>query len=197
MNRNLVCTFAFAVIVCSAPSTLADDKVPDSEYYPLKVGTTWDCKAAGQTAKVRVARHEKFGDKMCAVVEMEIGGAVVSSEYISVEKNGLYRHSLDGKKLDPPVKFLPLPPKDGDTWKAETKFAGQDLKAEFKTSFDDVKVAAGNYTKALLVTSAVELLGQKSKNKAWYAKGVGMVRAEMEIGGQIVVIEMEKFTPAK
>jgi hypothetical protein len=196
MNRYLVYSFALAVLIIPVRSARADDGL-DCEYYPLKVGTSWECKAMGQAAAVKVAKHEKFAGVMCALVETSIGGNVVASEHISVGKDGLYRHSFGGQKVDPPVKFIQLPMKDGDTWKSDTKLNGQDLKSEFKLGFEDVTVAAGKFEKAAVVTANSEIMGQKLVAKVWYGKGVGMVRTELEIAGNKVEIELEKFIPAK
>src|SRR5688500_12515474 len=55
-----------SLFVLAAPA-----RADDADYYPLKVGTRWTYRVAGQGAKlvVTAAREEKVGDQACVRLE--------------------------------------------------------------------------------------------------------------------------------
>src|SRR5262245_55780639 len=121
MKHRYVPLLALALLFTPAATLLSQDKVKESEYYPLKVGTTWGGRAAGAAATVRAAKQEKVGDVLCSLLETEAGGKVVATEHVAVGDDGLYRYTMLGQKVDPAVRFLKLPPKKGDTWRVASK----------------------------------------------------------------------------
>jgi hypothetical protein len=197
MNFRISSVFILGLMVAANLSLRADDNTLKSDYYPLKVGTTWQCKTMGQSVSMRVAKHEMYDGKMCALIESVVNENVVAAEHISVGKDGVYRHSIAGMKAEPAVKILTLNPKNGDNWKQDFKINGQEGKIDCKVTMEDVTVAAGTYKSAALVTTEMEVMGQKVQAKVWYAKGVGMVRTKLEVGGNEIDIELEKFTEGK
>src|SRR5688572_2890199 len=78
------------------------DEFKESAYYPLQVGNTWNYKLGEMKFTMKVAKHEKVGESMCARVEMSIAGKVQAYEHIAVTAEGLYRHTFEGKKAEPP-----------------------------------------------------------------------------------------------
>ncbi len=197
MKSRWLSGLLFGVAIACAPAVFAEDKVADAEYFPLKVGTTWEYKAGGQTITVRVAKHEKIDNVPCALLETVVNGNVITTEHISADKDGVYRHSLGGQKAEPAVKFVKLPIKKGESWKVESKLMGQELKANFKEGEDQVKVPAGTYKNALTVSGDMEAMGQKMDLTQWYAKGIGMVKTVITVGGNKIEMELDKFTPGK
>jgi hypothetical protein len=188
-----VIALAFTLIV--ALPARAD--VKDADYYPLKVGTTWEYKAMGQTITIKVAKHEKYNGEMCALLETSAMGRVVASEHISVQKDGVFRHSMAGQKADPAVRFLKIPFKDAETWKVESKIGGQNLKVSYTYGKEKVTVPAGKYDAIYTKTSEFEAGGQKVSAQIWYAKGVGMVKTVMKLANFTVTLELSKFTAGK
>src|SRR5206468_2595284 len=127
-----------------------------SEYFPLKVGTTWTYETNGQEIEMTVAKHEKFGDVTCARLETKLNGKVLASEHVTVQKDGVYRHAIQGQAIKPPIRILKLPCKAGDTWKVESKAGNEALKVEFTLEQGEVKVPAGKYKAFLTKTSRFE-----------------------------------------
>src|SRR5262245_57375242 len=91
----------------------AQEKIAESPYYPLKVGTAWHYRAGDKKTIVRVVKHEKVGDTLCALLETERDGTVGAREHIGVKEDGIYRFTGDGVRAEPPVCVLKLPPKKG------------------------------------------------------------------------------------
>lgn len=117
-------------------------------------------------------------------------------EHVSATKSGLFRHSFEGKEAKPAIEFLKLPPKSGETWKVESKIDDQPLKGSFKTGEEEVKVPAGSYKTVSVTGTDLEANGVKLTLKYNFADKVGMVRQQLDVAGQKVAIELEKYEPA-
>jgi hypothetical protein len=124
------------------------------------------------------------------------GKQTLSFENIQVTKDGVYRLAFEGNKADPPVKFLALPPKDGDSWKVDSKIGKETLKGTFKMGkADKLKVGDKEYDTVYTESDDLDANGMKVTFKTYFAKGVGMVKQEIKIGQQEVVIELVNFEP--
>jgi hypothetical protein len=210
------------LLALAAPAR-AQEKMPRTPNYPLQVGAAWNYKAGDNRFTVRVAKYEKVGEKASGVlaarlevvvgkkvrayehvgvtpegvVRYSVGKKVRAYEHVGVTPGGVVRYSLEGKEAKPPVLFLKLPPKEGETWRVESRVAGQLLKGAFKGGEEEVKVPAGTY-KAVTVTSQdLEVNGVKTKVVCYYAEDVGLVKQVQEMAGRKVVIELEKYEPGK
>jgi hypothetical protein len=197
MKRLPLRLLVLALFLAGAASLSGQEQVKDSEYYPLKVGTTWTYRAGDKQITAKVAKHEKIGDTMCARIETSFGGKVLATEHVSVGKDGLLRHTALDQPAEPPVRFFPLPFKKGDTWKIESKVAGQTVKATFVTDEVEVTVPAGKFQAAMVRTDDFSVGEQKLGMTNWYAKGVGVVKTVTKVGGKDIAVELEKYEPAK
>lgn len=199
MKRFAVVAVAVVLSAASLPAR-AEDKMLESPYYPLQVGNSWTY--TGQNAGVKmtitnkVAKHEKVGDTLCARLEYEVDGKVVGHEHLAVQKDGIYRYSMNGQTLDKPIKILTLPPKKGDTWDIAVSVNGTKLTGKGSVTEEKVEVKAGKYD---TVVSIMTLEAEKMKVEATnhYAKDVGLVKTSAKNMGFEVVLELEKFTPGK
>ncbi|MBI3827901.1 MAG: hypothetical protein HY291_00185 [Planctomycetes bacterium] len=186
-----------AVIIDRIENSDEEGLLNTSEYYPLKVGTTWEYKTATQTLTAKVEAHEKVGDRLCAKVVTYLNGNPATAENISVRKDGIYRLAYNGQVVKPAVKVLPLPAKAGDEWKIDSIVLGQNLTGNYKTSEEKgVKVEGGTFDTMAIASDDTEAGGVKISQKMYFAKNVGMVKQTMNLNGQAIAIELSKFTPA-
>ena len=176
------------------------DKMDESAYYPLKLNNVWNYKLGDNTKfRLKAVKDEQYEGKPSVRVEMiGDGDKPLSYENIEVKQDGVYRLGFEGNKADPPVQFLKLPFKDGETWKVDSKIGKETLKGSFKMGKEEkVKVPAGEYDCIYTESDDLDANGMKVSFKTYFAKGVGMVKQTIKIGQQEVVIELEKFEPAK
>lgn len=198
MNLRLISLVVVLVLLAGNASLTGQETIKDSEYYPLKVGSKWTYVAGGEKKiTVTVAKHEKLGEVMCARLETAVDGKVVGAEHIALGKDGLFRHSVFGLTADPPVLFLKLPPKKGETWKVETKVGGLAVTGTYTSDEAEITVPAGKYKTVVARTDDFTAGDQKLEITTYFAKGIGMVKSVNKIGGNDVVLELEKFEPAK
>jgi hypothetical protein len=191
--------FALPLLLVLGPAAHAADK-EQTPYFPLKVGDSWDYRMGDSKFTLKVAKFEDVDKQSCARVEMTVGGKLTSYDLIAVKADGVYRFASEGNKADPPVCFLKLPPKKDETWKVESSVAGMGkLTGTFKSGeVDELKVGDKKYEKVITVSSDDLVAGgQKISVTYYFAKDVGMVKQTLSVNGQQVVIELDKFEPAK
>lgn len=210
--------FVGVLLVCLAASagSAAEVKWTETPYYPLQVGTTWHYKAGEGKITVRVTKHEKVGETLCARLEVTRDGKAVGSQHLAVTAEGVYCHDLtfrtpndpaSGKEGErevtqtptPPTCLLKLPPKKDERWKVDSKGKeGKIFQAVFQVGEEDVTVPAGTYEKAIRVTSVdLEVNGLRPNIITHYASGVGMVKQVIKEGNVRTEIVLEKFEPGK
>jgi hypothetical protein len=196
MKLTIVPIAGLMLLVALADAPAADDKVKESPFYPMKIGTKWHYQIAMNKFVMQVKKHEKIGDATYAVLEASADGKALNTEYFGVRSDGIYRFSMQGKKLDKPYCILKLPPKKGATWKAEFKISGELHKGTFVSGEEEVTVPAGKF-QAVTAFSQGFLQPDKKKitYKYWFAEKVGLVKQTTDIGDNITMIgmELEKF----
>jgi hypothetical protein len=209
MSR-LLCVLALSPLLWLAaqPCFSADDKVGTSTYFPLEVGTTWTYRVGEARFKVKVTKHEKIGDVMAA--KLETYGdkdklisnehvAVVEDKKSSVAPYQVVRVATNGERLTPPVPFLRLPPKKDAPWTFASKVGGKDVKGTFEVTATDqtVQVPAGSYRTVVVQGKNLEVVGNKLDLTYQFAENVGLVKQEMKLAGQTIVVELEKYEKPK
>jgi hypothetical protein len=171
----------------------------DTPYFPLKVGTKWEYQAGGKKIVVEVKAHEKVEGEMCARLETDSGG-VVLTEHLAVKDGFVIRVQANGQKIDPPFKVLKVPVKADETWTNNSKAQGFDITATLKVSEDKkLKVLTKDYDTFKVEASAMKVGNQEAKMTSWFDKEMGMVKQTFALpgAGVDVTLELEKFTAGK
>jgi phage pi2 protein 07 len=182
-----------------------DDKKDDKKganLYPLAKGTKWEftVQVMGNeleaTQEVTEVSEPKKGERAIATIATSVGGQNLTEE-MSADDKAVYRHAMQGQKLDTPIVAIKYPVKAGTKWTEKLKMMGQDVEADFETKKEEkVKVAAGEYT-AVPVEMTIKVGGQTVTATNWYADGVGIVKQEMDLGAFKMTMELKKYTAGK
>jgi hypothetical protein len=209
MKPFLRLLLAFPLLVFAATELAAQAKLRETPYYPLRVGTIWHYRAGDGKFTIQVARHEKVGETLCAVLETKRNGKVVGSEHLAVASDGIYRHTLtlpsssakpENEKnqltIKPPLLLLKLPPEEGDSWKIGSKADDKTFRGSFEVGEQEITVPAGTYKTTRVTSQDLEVNALKAGITTFYAEGVGMVKQIIEVGDVKVEIELEKFIVA-
>jgi hypothetical protein len=192
MNRLTVWFGLTLVIGFAGQSSLAGDKkaLEGVEYFPLKVGTTWEYLVNGKHIVVKVGAHEKVGEVFCARLDTFMDGVVVT-EHLAVKRGpgdtreGLYRVFANGQRVEPPFLILYVNAKSGDKW------------GKMTCREDKIKVGGKDYTTLLVASQGLKISNQDVEMKTWFDKNVGIVKQvylqpDLDLN---VTLELEKFTP--
>jgi len=202
MLRGLL---VFPLLLAAGVELAAQDKLKETPFYPLQVGAVWHYRAGDGKFTIRVVKHEKVGDTLCALLETKRDGKVVGSEHLAVAADGVYRHDLTvalpksdaspaTQRMKPPILVLKLPPKKGDAWKVDSKSDGKTFRGAFRVEEQEITVPAGKYKTFRVRSQDLEVNALKATITTHFAEGVGMVKQVIEIGdARAAVIELEKF----
>ena len=191
---------ALALLLVLGTAGRTADKAPQTPYFPLKVGASWNYRMGDTKFTLKVAEIKDVDKQPCARVEMLVGDKPHSYDLIAVKDDGVYRYVTDGNKADPPVCFLKLPPKKDETWKVESAVLGMGkLTGTFKSGeVEELKIGDKKYEKVITVTGNDLMAGgQRITVTYYFAKDVGMVKQTLSVNGQQAVIELEKFEAGK
>jgi hypothetical protein len=175
----------------------AKEKAQDSAYYPLKVGAAWVYRAGDRTVTVRVVKYEPVGEVSCARLEADLEAGVKLVEHVAAGADGVYRYQANGKKIDPPLCVLKLPPKAGESWKVDSAVDSTRLQGTFSLGQADVAVPAGKYKAITVASTDYEIALQKAPFTNWYAAGVGLVKQRVQVQGREMVLELERYEVPK
>jgi hypothetical protein len=173
------------------------EKAKDSAYYPLKAGTAWVYRAGDRTVTVRLVKFEPVGDVSCARLEADLGTGMKLVEHVAVGADGVYRYQANGKKIDPPLCVLKLPPKAGESWKVDSTVDSTRLRGTFSLGHEDVAVPAGKYKAVTVASTDYEIALQKAPFTNWYAAGVGLVKQRVQVEGREMVLELKSYEVPK
>ncbi|MBX3444145.1 MAG: hypothetical protein KF774_17210 [Planctomyces sp.] len=160
------------------------------EVYPLGVGREWTFQSGPAELHERVTKHELIGEELCARVETTLNNRIVSYEHIAVRDDGVYRVAIAGKPIEPPLRFIMLPARAGDTWKVDSQIVGQSVRGEFKTDVQTVKIG-GEEVSALVVDGRNFRAGDNEiAFKYFFVPQVGKAKQIVETNGQTVTLEL-------
>jgi hypothetical protein len=189
---------ALYLLLLIVPAVSAQEKLSIKEetpYFPLKEGSVWTYSISGRTFTKKVVGFEKSGDDVCARLEMRRGKDLVSSELMTVRKDGVYRVEFSGKKCTPPVCLLKLPIKKDETWKFDTKVGESETKGSFKLGeARSVKVKGTTY-EAVTVTGDMKVDNQNATVTYYFAEKFGLVKYTLVLGTITVEQDLEKYEP--
>lgn len=193
-----------------------------TKYFPLKVGNRWtyvarhgkdDNPKADQKKTVVIAVEREFPfvrkimtdakdkDKVKAVTNTGFvlkmtSGPNSKEEYIAVLEDGVYRTRIQNAEITPPLCILKLG--DIGKWTVNSKSGNATVKGTFTLKNTSVKVPAGDFDKAVLVSFTNGLVGDELvENDCWYVEKIGMVKQRVVQKEHEVVLELEKYELAK
>lgn len=202
MPRRIL--FCLAVSLCpalaqSAPKPKGDDK--PVLYLPVTVGDKrmYESSQNGKTGEMSewVTAVETKGGMTVVSFSREEGGPALYQYGASAD--GMFRVSSVGVVYDPPYRLLKLPPKEGETWEAESPATSGEPARKFKYTTgkeEEVEVPAGKF-KAIRVEMETEINGLVLRTTYWHAPAVGIVRiVSYEKRGDRVQV-LKSFTPGK
>ena len=188
------------VVAGTSASPVPKPRIKESElYYPTRVGTKWveEHESRGEVHAV-ITKSEIKGDSRHVHVAYSFkDGTQCSTLRIAVSERGVYRLAVNDQIDTPPVCWLKLPFKHGDSWDS---FGFHHVVGRP----EEIQVPAGKYPAIPVELSSSLLCGQMAdggghglaglrfSSTRWFAPGVGMIR---QVNGADFV--MKSFTPVK
>jgi hypothetical protein len=184
-----------------------------SELYPLGDGYQWRYKATVNDAPtqqvVMTAEKPELYEHKFTVDKKEVPDTAVRYhlkivsgkkelfEQVAVFNDGVYRLSTADKDITPPLRFLKLPVKEGESWTWKATSENVPLTGTFTCERDKVKVPAGEFDALRVSCPDFQLGAEKMGLDYWFAKDVGIVKQRVRVGKSDVTLELEDFKPGK
>jgi hypothetical protein len=188
--------------------------------FPLSVGSSWTYIVRGgkdspkdekKTVEVEIEREEPYlrkkkdGEgkeverKYVGYIMKMTSGAKTLMDHVVVLEDGVYRIYASKTPIDPPTPispplcFIKLVDKTR-TWDVDCKRGNISIKGTYSIEADSVKVPAGKYEKAFLVSYTNNKTGEERiEVQTWYVLDVGMVKQRINERGNEIVLELEKY----
>jgi hypothetical protein len=203
------------LFVAGAGSVFAQPQLQITDLFPLKVGTVtghgnrWTYLASNPSAEgpakdeakkivvVEVEREEVYQKSVGFILKMTSGGKT-TRDHVVVLPDGVHRVHAAGTPINPPLCFFKLGPAAGLGWQADSKSGNTTIKGNFTVKQIAVTVPGGKFDKAFLISFTNEKNGEERVEiDNWYVSGIGMVRQRVKAKGHEIVLELEKYEPAK
>jgi hypothetical protein len=152
-------------------------------YFPTQVGTKFAYKDQSgddfQSAATITGADTKDGVTTVSVEWVHFNkqdGKRLLKEKLAVSAKGVFRVSLNGTELTPPLCLLKLPVKKDDKW--DTSFTSDGVKSEGRAvagESQEVKTPAGKFT-VVPVHYEYTIEKQTRRMTRWFAPQVGVVQ---------------------
>lgn len=156
-----------------------------NDFYPLEDGSLWKYKDSNNKTIVKKAvREEKLGYYPSVLLEVSEGKTLLSSEYIGVTNEGVFRFALDGKRFNQGALLLKDKPKVGDKWPIILDLDAGKLATEVKVTEEEVAVPFGKFKCFVTTTVSKDEKGIQYILKNFYAQKVGLVKLTIEKAGK-------------
>jgi hypothetical protein len=204
-NRLLLLAVAALAVVpfLAGPMRGQDKKGTDypSEWFPLKVGATkvYLGSDGKERSTVSVEKAENFRWKLKdKTSDLIVGYALKTTsgdkmliEDVFVAPDGIYRRSAAGKEINPPIRILKLPPKEGDTWNVDSESESVRLVGSFSVEKATIDLPGRGPTETFLVTANDFYAGkEKIDMKTWFAYNLGIVKQHVKVSKFELSMEM-------
>jgi len=187
------------------PTEKPEPKKVSRDFFPYKTGAKWyynvDVNFGQKHLHIiqHLAKIESIDGVKLARMESTLpNGVVTANEHLGVTDRGLFRHRFNGMEIEPPLCLFKLPPRIGETWEMDAKSGGKQMKVKAVVGRERVRVPAGKFT---CFTCKIDTEIPPSEVRVttifWFAPGVGIVKQAADVGGVLMVYELEKFEPGK
>jgi hypothetical protein len=191
--------FIFAATLVGAPESKKEKpKGKTPNYYPLEEGNEWKFRITVNdnvdTITTRIAKVENINGEKLSRLEPSKGEI---TEHLSQTEKGVFRNRLNGVEVSPALMLLPYPVKVGAKWAGEITVQKKKLEYTGVIEAEEmVDVPAGKF-KTLRVVLKLEENGTEVITTYWFAKDVGFVKQRVEVGGNDILLELEKHQGKK
>jgi hypothetical protein len=200
--------FGLFLAACTALGQTSAEKLTiyKTEYFPLHVGNEWNYKvkvgdAQWQALQIAVDHEEIFlfktvkdkKEKETPIKRYRLkatSGSKELTEYVAILSDGVYKFTVAGKEIVPPLPILKLP--KFDSWKVDSVSENAPLVGKFACVDETVEVPAGKFTAKHVSAHDFQFDSKKMTLEFWFAENVGIVKQHTTIGNNDTLMELEK-----
>jgi hypothetical protein len=192
--RRTIIPFALLIAFAAMPAG-AQEEFKTSELFPVLPYNVWTYRIQGQEDKLTVSVFdfkEKSGDRIYRF-EGRLRNQTVSSEHLSIRKDGVYRIRHDNMEIEPALLICPSSPVKGKTWKSVYKINDKKTTVTYECDTEEIIDRKNNKVKALVIRAHISEEKGEITNTCWYIPKDGLVKQVIEEGDSKIVLELENY----
>src|SRR5260370_31301761 len=194
-GRLALCMRALVVLGTSTGRSQEMDEM----FFPLKLGSKWTYRSGEEKVVVQVGKAEeleitrdKKKDKVKGFNLKIVTGGRELTDQVAVLPDGVYRFSVAGKPIIPPLCILKFPIKKGATWTIDSVCKDIPFKGTF--TCDEAEIAVPAFSnKFRAVTTSFK--NEKMSIEYFFAPKFGLVKQRLQAGDYKELLELEKYEP--
>lgn len=169
---------------------------PANALFPLEVGSRWTYAAGPYELEEEVTQIDVVDGEPCARVETRVNGKAVAYEHLAHRADGIYRVTIGGERVVPPLCFLKFPVKRQTPWQVTSEVGGEQISGQFTADVTRLKVPAGEYQAVVVHGTNFQSETGPLEFKYYFAPGIGKVKQVISASGKSAELELKKYQPA-
>lgn len=164
-----------------------------SPLLPLKIGNRWTYQGVDPKEKivVTVERMEPIRrrtgtgglESLESYILKTTNGDKSQHEQLYVSEDGIYRYSLGGKEIVPPLKIMSVKPTVGETWNCDSLSENTPLKGQFVVESKTVELPTlGKQAAWVSKTKDFTVGDHKLESMYCWVPNIGIVQQHIKVG---------------
>lgn len=183
------CLFALLSLQAAPPQS--------AEIYPLAIGNKWTFQAGPIELVEEIVAIDEVKGERCARLETRVNGKQTATEHIVVRPDGVYRVSIAGFNVVPPLCFLKLSSPTSTGWEVDSKVEGVPITGKFERSLEQVQVPAGVFSAIAVRGTGFETDSGPMEITSYFVPGVGKVKQVISSNGKSTELLLKEYHLAR
>ncbi|HWL07556.1 MAG TPA: hypothetical protein VNQ76_04065 [Planctomicrobium sp.] len=164
--------------------------------FPMAIGSRWTYDAGPVTVVEEIVGIDDINGEQCLRVTTQVNGKVLSFEHHAVRPDGIYRVTIGGEPVVPPLRFFRFSPRDGEQWEVKSKVGDVDVSGQFKAGKATVTTPTGRYQTKTAQGTGFQSPSGEMNFTYFYAPGIGKVKQVIMVGEKGSQLVLKEFQPA-
>jgi len=192
-------TFALAIcgLIFGLSSMTAVAAPPQSTLFPTAVGSKWIYEAGQYQLIEEISRTEMIDGELCIRIDTSINGKFAAHEHLAVRQDGIYRVSIAGERVTPPLCILKYPVRKGAQWEVASVVKDVKIAGQFVIGQETVTVPAGQFQAISVRGSQFESEDGALDFTYYFVPGMGKVKQVIATSGKSMELVLKEYQPAK
>jgi hypothetical protein len=197
LNRVLKRLAAAAALCLIALLSLQAAPPREASIYPLAEGSKWIYQAGPIELVEEVVGFDEINGERCARLETRIHGKQAAYEHLAVRADGVYRVSISGYNVEPPICFLKHPTPNATSWNVDSRVNGVPITGKFERGQEQVRVPAGEFSAVTVRGTGFESDTGSLEFTYYFVPGVGKVKQVISSNGKSTELLLKEYHPAR
>jgi len=192
LKRSVMMT-GVVVVIWVISGLVGFAAIPSQSLYPLTVGSKWTFEAGQHQLIEEVTKLEMIDGEQCARVETRVNGQVVAFEHLAARADGIYRVTVSGERVVPPLCFLKYDTAAGMPWNVASRVNGVMISGQFASGKTQVSVPAGEFQSVAVRGTKFESEAGSLEFTYYFVPGIGKVKQVISARGRSAELVLKQY----